>query len=404
MTQPASLQERPPYSPLYFLATLGAGGLMVTFFMFMMFWVPHPNQPVPIFEDIMAAFGDGPLALKVAIVVAMLGIAGFAVLLIKSLIWNLRSLSAFRLSEAYDALRRSNAETQLMAIPLALAMVVNGGFILGLVFVPGLWTVVEFLFPMAMVAFLLIGGYGLLIMRDFFGRVLIKGGFDCSTNNSFAQVLPAFAFAMVGVGMAAPAAMSSVALTVGVSFILSSFFIVVALLLAVANVILGLRAMMEHGASAESAPTLLVIVPLITVVTIAWLRQSHGLHVHFDVHGGAGETLSLLTTLLMVQLAILALGLTVLRRFGYVSKFVTGPGLSAGSYALVCPGVALSVMLHFWLNKGLVASGLVEKFSLIYLLISAVAVGMQVTMIWLVLKLNSKHMRREGTRAAVPAQ
>ncbi|MBO9476413.1 hypothetical protein J7382_02595 [Shimia sp. R11_0] len=404
MTQPASLQERPPYSPLYFLATLGAGGLMVTFFMFMMFWVPHPNQPVPIFEDIMAAFGDGPLALKVAIVVAMLGIAGFALLLIKSLIWNLRSLSAFRLSEAYDALRRSNAETQLMAIPLALAMVVNGGFILGLVFVPGLWTVVEFLFPMAMVAFLLIGGYGLLIMRDFFGRVLIKGGFDCSTNNSFAQVLPAFAFAMVGVGMAAPAAMSSVALTVGISFILSSFFIVVALLLAVANVILGLRAMMEHGASAESAPTLLVIVPLITVVAIAWLRQSHGLHVHFDVHGGAGETLSLLTTLLMVQLAILALGLTVLRGFGYVSKFVTGPGLSAGSYALVCPGVALSVMLHFWLNKGLVASGLVEKFSLIYLLISAVAVGLQVTMIWLVLKLNSKHMRREGAEAVVPAQ
>ncbi len=40
------------YSPLYFLASLGAGGLTVTFFMFLFFWVPHPNQPVPIFEDI----------------------------------------------------------------------------------------------------------------------------------------------------------------------------------------------------------------------------------------------------------------------------------------------------------------------------------------------------------------
>ncbi|WP_270725669.1 TsoY family (seleno)protein [Shimia sp. Alg240-R146] len=393
-----------PYSPLYFLATLGAGGLMVTFFMYLMFWVPHPSQPVPIFEDILAAFQSGGGALKAAIIVAVTGIAGLAVLMIRSLIWNLSRLSQFRKTDAYTALRASNAETQLMAIPLALAMVVNGGFIIGLVFVPGLWGVVEFLFPLAMIAFIAIGAYGLMIMRDFFGRVMVKGGFDCAKNNSFAQVLPAFAFAMVGVGLAAPAAMSSLPVVVGLSFILSSFFIVVAILLALANVILGLRSMMEHGATAESAPTLLVIVPLITVITIAWLRQSHGMHVHFDVHGGAGATFSMLTTLLMVQLAVLALGLTVLRGFGYVGTYITGDAKSAGSYALVCPGVALSVMLHFWLNKGLVASGLVDKFSLIYLAISAVAIALQVSMIWLVFKLNAKHMGRDDRQVAVPAE
>lgn len=404
MSSPPVARTDAPYSPLYFLATLGSGGLMVTFFMFLMFWVPHPGRPVPIFEDITAAFVVGPFPLQAAIVVAAVGIAGMTFLLVKSLIWNLRNLSVFRAEPSYQSLRASNAETQLMAIPLALAMVVNGGFIVGLVFVPGLWTVVEYLFPVAMVAFVLIGGFGLMIMRDFFGRVLINGGFDCAKNNSFAQVLPAFAFAMVGVGLAAPAAMSGSALVAGVSFILSSFFIVVAILLAVVNVILGLRAMMENGASAESAPTLLVIVPLITVITIAWMRQNHGLHVHFDVHGGAGETLSMLTTLLMVQLAVLALGLTVLRRFGYVSTFITGPEKSAGSYALVCPGVALSVMLHFWLNKGLVASGLADKFSLAYLLISAVAIALQVSMIWLVLKLNTKHMGGTDRQVAVPAE
>ncbi|MCP4819772.1 MAG: hypothetical protein GY883_11330 [Shimia sp.] len=393
-----------PYSPLYFLATLGAGGLMVTFFMYLMFWVPHPGKPVPIFEDILAAFQTGPLALQVAIVVAVTGIAGLTVLMIRSLIWNLSRLSQFRKTGAYATLRTSNAETQLMAIPLALAMVVNGGFIVGLVFVPGLWNVVEYLFPMAMIAFIAIGVYGLAIMRDFFGRVLIKGGFDCAKNNSFAQVLPAFAFAMVGVGLAAPAAMSGLPVVAGLSFILSSFFIVTAILLAVANVILGLRAMMEHGATAETAPTLLVLVPVITVITIAWMRQNHGLHMHFDVHGGAGETLSMLTTLLMIQLAVVALGLTLLRRFGYVSTYVTGAAKSAGSYALVCPGVALSVMLHFWLNKGLVASGLVDKFSLTYLMISAVAIALQVSMIWLVLKLNAKHMGRDDRQVAVPAE
>ena len=49
-----------------------------------------------------------------------------------------------------QALRASNGETQLLAMPLALAMTVNVGFILGLVFVPGLWNVVEYLFPLAM--------------------------------------------------------------------------------------------------------------------------------------------------------------------------------------------------------------------------------------------------------------
>lgn len=40
---------------------------------------------------------------------------------------------------------------------LALAMTVNVGFIVGLVFVPDLWAAVEYLFPLAMIAFALIG-------------------------------------------------------------------------------------------------------------------------------------------------------------------------------------------------------------------------------------------------------
>ena len=42
------------YSPLYFLASVGAGGLAVTFFMYLMFWVPHNGRPVATFDDILA--------------------------------------------------------------------------------------------------------------------------------------------------------------------------------------------------------------------------------------------------------------------------------------------------------------------------------------------------------------
>jgi len=79
------------YSPIYFLASLGAGGIAVTFFMFLMFWVPHPGQPVPVFEDIAAAFATGGVAMQAAIAAALIGIAVFAFLNIKSLIWNLHS-------------------------------------------------------------------------------------------------------------------------------------------------------------------------------------------------------------------------------------------------------------------------------------------------------------------------
>jgi hypothetical protein len=392
------------YSPLYFLASLGAGGLAVTFFMYLMFWVPHPEQPVPIFENNWALLTGGTLLQQAMVLAAMAGIAVFSFLNIKLLVFNLRKFAAFRRSEAYEAFASSNAGSQVLAMPLALAMSVNVGFIIGLTFVPGLWNIVEYMFPAAMLAFLAIGYIAFRELGHFIGARLHSGGFNCSANNSFAQMLPAFALSMIGVGLAAPAAMSTVALTAGASLVLSTFFIVVAVLLALIVLVMSVRPMLENGVNVEAAPTLMVVIPIMTVVGIALLRQNHGLHVHFDVHGGAGETLMLLTKLLSVQIAFALFGLAVLARVGYMARFVTGAETSAGSYALVCPGVALSVMTHFWLNKGLVATGLVAKFSVAYWSVSAIAVAIQLGMVVLVWMLATKHFRASPPEAAVPAE
>jgi hypothetical protein len=392
------------YSPLYFLASLGAGGLAVTFFMWLMFWVPHPGQPVPVFEDNWALLTGGTLLQQAMVLGAMAGIAIFAYLNVKLLVFNLRKFSDFRRSDAYEAFAKSNAGSQVLALPLALAMTVNVGFILGLTFVPGLWSIVEYMFPAALAAFVAIGIIAFRELGRFVGMRLQSGGFDCAANNSFAQMLPAFALAMIGVGLAAPAAMSTLKITAGISLVLSTFFIVTAVLLALIVMVMSVRPMLENGVNVEAAPTLMVVIPLITVVAIALIRQNHGLHVHFDVHGGAGETLTLLTRLLSVQVAFALFGLAVLTRVGYLARFVTGTETSAGSYALVCPGVALSVMTHFWLNKGLVATGLVAKFSVAYWSISAVAIALQVAMIILVWMLASKHFRAGTPVAAVPAE
>jgi hypothetical protein len=400
----ASARPADTYSPLYFLGSLGAGGLAVTFFMWLMFWVPHPGQPVPVFEDIAAAFAAGGIAMQAMILAAMAGIAVFAYLNIRYLVWNLRALAGWKRGEAYAKFSATNAETQLMALPLALAMTVNVSFILGMVFVPGLWSVVEYLFPLAMLAFLAIGVLAFRIMAGFLGRVLVTGGFNCAANNSFGQVLPAFAFAMVGVGLAAPAALSTQALTSGLGLMLSTFFLVTAVLIAAVALVLGLRAMLENGAAAETAPTLMIVIPLVTVLGILSLRQGHGMEVHFGAHASAGETLGTLTTYLSVQLLFAAFGLFILARLGYAARFLFGRENSAGAYALVCPGVALAVMLHFWLNKGLVDAGLVAEFGAVYWAISALALGLQAAMIWLVLHLNRRHFGTPKPVAAVPAE
>jgi hypothetical protein len=393
------------YSPLYFLASLGAGGLAVTFFMYLMFWIPHPGQTVPVFEDIARAFTGGTAMTQGMIALAMAGIAVFSVLNLKALFWNLSHYAAFRKTDGYAALMSSNAETQILALPLALAMSVNVGFILGLVFVPGLWGIVEYLFPMAMIAFAAIGWLAFRMIGDFLGRVLTSGGgFSHKANNSYAQLLPAFALAMIGVGLAAPAAMSATPLIAGLSVILSTFFMAAAVLYGAVALVLGVHAMMEHGAAPEAAPTLMVVIPMLTVLGILSLRQSHGLGVHFDMHAAPADTLTFLGLMLSVQVLFGLLGMAVLRRQNYAATYLTGDRLSAGSYALVCPGVALSVMVQFFLNKGLVAAGLVAKFSATYWAISGVAVAFQVAMIALVFFLNRRHFGRNRAPVAVPAE
>ncbi len=403
----SSVHHRPAdaWSPLYFLASLGAGGLAVTFFMYLLFWVPHPNQPVPVFEDIMAAFTSGHIAMKLSILIAVTGIAGFAFLNIKLLIWNLGQLAAFKRTEGYTKLMQSNGETQLLAMPLALAMTVNAGFILGLVFVPGLWSVVEYLFPMAMIAFALIAFLAFRQIGAFLGRIFTEAGsFDTKANNSFAQLLPAFALSMTAVGMAAPAAMSTTATTVGISLVLSIVLGTIAALYALVAAILGMNAMLAHGTAKEAAPTVMVIVPILTVLGIMTMRQEHGLHTTFNAHGTMADNLLLTTTILAVQAVFLALGLIILRRQNYSDAYLRGTGNSAGSYALVCPGVALSVMLHFWINKGLVGAGVIAKFGFAYWSLTGLALAAQLGMIALVFALNRRHFTKRVDPALMPAQ
>ena len=399
LTRPADA-----YNPTYFLASVGAGGLSVTFFMYLMFWVPHTGRPVPIFEDIAASFNGGSLAIQGAIIAAMVGIAVFAFLNIKALVWNLGALGRFKQTDGYVKLMKTNAQASMLAIPLAIAMSINAMFIVGLVFVPKLWSVVEYLFPLAMVAFFLNAVWTLKMMGDMIARYLAeKDGFNADANNSFAQVLPAFALAMNAVGLAAPAAMSTVPTVVGTSIVLSTLFGTIAALYAIVKIIAAVPALLHHGVDRDAAPTLMIAVPLVTILSIMIMRQDHGLHTTLEGHTTAADTLMFLAKGISIQLAFLGLGWAVLKSQGYFKSYVFGDKTHVGSYALVCPGVAFSVLMHFFINKGLVATHIIDKFGTAYWALTAVALIAQFAMVALVLRLNRQHFGM-ARPSAVPAE
>lgn len=145
------------YTPLYFLAALGAGGLAVTFFMYPNFMLPHKGNPMITFNQLYPILmGDDKLT-AILLSGALIAIALLALLHFRLLFWNISEYRKFKKTEEFQSLKNSNREISLMVIPLTLAMSVNVSFILGAVFVPDLWGIVEYLFPIAIFTFFVIG-------------------------------------------------------------------------------------------------------------------------------------------------------------------------------------------------------------------------------------------------------
>ncbi len=112
---------------------------------------------------------------------------------------------------------------------------------------------------------------------------------------------------MVGVGFAAPTAMSTTPETVAIAMVISTFFAVTAVVYTLLAAATAFTSMLHYGTHKEAGPTLMVIVPIVTILSILFLRQGHGLHATFDVHASDGETLVFLARMLSIQLIFLAL-------------------------------------------------------------------------------------------------
>jgi len=358
---------RDNYSPMYFLSALGAGGLSVSFFMYQMFLVPHKGVPMTTFDFAFPALLKGDW-LSFVIAFSLVFILAFAFLHFKLLIWNIKQYKMFKLTDKYKKMLTSNAEVTIMALPLTFAMTINVCFVLGALLVPGLWDVVEYLFPFALIGFAVVGYFALKIFMEYFTRLLTTGDFDFTNNNNLSQMVSIFAFAMIGVGFAAPGAMSQNIEMNAIGIFGAIFFMSISILLVVLKLVLGFKNMFEHGIAIEASPSLWILIPILTLIGITFIRINFGLDHHFDQTLAKSSLFTLTSTFLALQLIFGILGYKVMKTIGYFEEYIEGDKKSPVSFALICPGVAFMVFGMFFVNFGLVANGIIEANSIVYLL------------------------------------
>jgi hypothetical protein len=378
------------YSPMYFLAALGAGGLSVSFYMYLMFLVPHADTPMATYNHIMPILSEGTFISFIS-AFSLVFIIAFAYLHFKLLIWNIKQYIAFKATTGFEKLKNSNAEVTLLALPLTFAMTINVFFVLGATFIPNLWTIIEYMFPFALLGFGVVGYYALKIFLEYFSRLISGGEFDCDTNNNLSQMISIFAFSMIGVGFAAPGAMSHDITINAIGIFGAILFTSVAFLLLVLKFVIGFRNMIKDGIGIEASPSLWIMIPILTLIGITLIRIQFGLEHNFDKVADKSSLFTLTSIVLSLQLIFGALGYMVMKKIGYFEEFIhSNEKKSPVSFALICPGVAFFVFGMFFINLGLVFNGILDKYSVAYYLLMIPFIWIQLKTIVYFFKLKPK--------------
>ncbi len=377
------------YSPAFFLAALGNGGLAITFFMYLQFLTPHKGSMMAHWGSLYPLINQANL-MSVMIVTAMAGMLYFTFRHLRVTLWNIKEYTLFRSSDSFSQVKKTNAAVSFMAYPLSLAMSVNVLFASASVFVPGTWLIAEYLFPLAILAFLGVGALAFRFFLPLIENTLIHGHFDCDKNNNLSQMLAAFTFSMIAVGLSAASAISQVTLTGTIATLAATFFLVLAGIIGSVTMFNGFKNLMQNGVSLESTPSFWIVIPIITLFGISLIRLIHGYEhlFHFKIHGAV--SFLLLSVFISIQVIFGALGYFVMKKAGYFKEYITGPKKSPLSYSLVCPGVAFIVMSYFFIHVGLVKNHMIAKFDLAHLVLLAPLVFLQVKTIMLVFKLDKK--------------
>ncbi len=388
------------FNPLRFLQPLGAGGLAVSFFMYIMFMTEHKGLPIPTFDTLKLYFLDCPIfnwefvfridpwsLFRLLIIFSMLWILFFVILHIVTLVKSFKQFFKFKKTKEYKELTNSNFEITLITIPLTLAMTMNVMFIFWAVFVPWLRDIIEYIFPFAIAMFVAIWVLAITIYWIYFAKRLTKWWLDTDNNNSLSQMISVFAFAMVGVWLAWPAAMSHNLTTSATAMFFSIFFLVITFVLLIIKLIIWFQAMFSKWLNKKASPSLRIMIPIITLFGISLVRHKFALYHWFEAELEKISMFVLTSILLSIQLFFWFLWYIVMKKNNYFTDYLSGSDKDVGSFALICPWVAIFVFSMFFIHQWLVFPWILEKFGIFYFILLLPLIFVQIKTVRVMLQL-----------------
>jgi len=379
---------------LHILAALGAAGMTASFFFAINYMTVHPGKVFVDFDTLWANHIGHTDALSLFIQTYMVAAVGAASLHFVLLARWFKGFNIYRKTAEYQALINSNREVQLMAIPLTLTMTMNVFFILGSMFIPGLFNsisifglqmqLIDPLFIMAGVYFFAVFALALKIFSTYLLR-LIDGELDFIENANLSQMLALFSFGMIGVGFGALgfSKIPEIAL-----FGTSMAYVVIALTitLSVLKFVLGFKSIFEHGINTNATVTLLIPITVIAMTIVGLYRADIGTMHTLGIDRETTYHLILFTIGVGVSLLVGIFGLKAMRRKGFFTA-LNNNKTDAGALAMVCPGFALEVQMVLWLSIGMVHSGIIIHGSTSYFMLWIPMITLQLATVYLFFKL-----------------
>ena len=379
---------------LHILAALGAAGMTASFFFVINYMTVHPGKVFVDYNTLMANHIGQTDALSLLIQFYMIGAVAAATLHFVLLARWFKGFSIFKKSQDYQELVNSNREVQLMAIPLTLTMTMNVFFILGALFIPGLFEpisvfgytmqLIDPLFMAAGVYFAAVFALALKIFSNYFLR-LIDGELDFLQNANLSQLLAIFSFGMIGVGFGA-LGFSNIPAIAFIGTSLAYTVIGLTVMLSILKFVLGFKSMFEHGINANATVTLLIPITVIAMIMVGAFRADIGTMNALGGERNSTYHLILFTVGLGVSFLIGLFALTAMRRKGFFKNLKENK-TDAGALAMVCPGFALEVQMVLWLSAGLVHSGIITHGSVGYFMMWTPMLILQWLTIYLFFKL-----------------
>ncbi|MBN1825484.1 MAG: hypothetical protein JW958_04390 [Candidatus Eisenbacteria bacterium] len=337
------MASKQTFSPLIYLASLGAGGISVIPFAFLQYTHPHPKGLVRI-EHLAGA--------DVSAVQQALFFGLEAVMILFVLIHVVLSLAFLpglirwiRGGEYSDFMRDPLKNGGILAPFISLCMTMN--VFVGPVrfFIPGLADNLQGLMLPALIGWAILWFF-VLRMEIKLMRISFVESFDYH-KVSFGWLLHPFALGMItvtGTGFAALAQSPAIAHTAAFLSLVSGtlgLFLLGVKLISVFNSHFAARGLPEK----QSLPSFLIVVPNVTLYAISGYRLMHYLHAKWDMHTEVFSFL-IITLSFAFELWYVVFGLRLLS--DYLKNHFPKREFYVTQWGFVCPVVAFAVLGSFF--------------------------------------------------------